>query len=97
MAEQGHAYRKLSEPRSETGRLLENADRDPVAQRSVARDELALARDDLACQRDTDLARAVTEAQGKAEARSREQWRREIQEYRAMKASALAEVDRAAE
>lgn len=97
MAEQGHAYRKLSQPRSETGRLLEKADRDPVAQRSVARDELALARDDLACQRDTDLARAVTEAQGKVEAKSRDQWRREIEEYRAMKASALAEADRAAE
>ncbi|WP_405385854.1 hypothetical protein OG596_37690 [Streptomyces sp. NBC_01102] len=97
MAEQGHEYRKLSEPRSETGRRLEKTDRDPVAQRSVGRDELALARDDLACQRDTDLAGAVTEAQVKAEAKSREQWRREIEEYRAMKASALAKADRAAE
>ncbi|XCM31196.1 hypothetical protein ABXI76_19130 [Streptomyces parvus] len=96
MAEQGHAYRKLSEPRSETRQRLEKTGRDPVAQRSVGRDELALARHDLACQRDTDLARAVTEAQGEAEVKSREQWRKEIEEYGAMKASALVKADRAA-
>ncbi|MCC8480766.1 hypothetical protein LMJ41_23210 [Streptomyces globisporus] len=96
MAEQGHAYRKLSEPRSETKQRLEKTGQDPVAQRSVGRDELALARDDLACQRDTDLARAVAEAQGKVEVRSREQWGREIEEYGGMKASALVTADRAA-
>ncbi|PVC84068.1 hypothetical protein [Streptomyces sp. CS131] len=97
MAEQGHAYRKLSEPRSETKQRLEKTGQDPVAQRSAGRDELALARHDLACQRDTDLARAVTEAQGEAEVKSREQWRKEIEEYGAMKASALVKADHAAE
>ncbi|PVD02105.1 hypothetical protein [Streptomyces sp. CS147] len=95
MAEQGHAYQKLSEPRSETKQRLEKTGQDPVAQRGVGRDELALARHDLACQRDADLARAVTEAQGKVEVKSREQWGREIEEYGDMKASALVTADRA--
>ncbi|CAM5486627.1 MULTISPECIES: hypothetical protein [Streptomyces] len=96
MAERGHGYRKLSEPRSETERRLEKTGQDPVAQRSVGRDELALAHDDLACQRDTDLARAVAEAQAKVEAKSRGPWRREIEEYRTLKASALVTAERAA-
>ncbi|MFH8759549.1 hypothetical protein [Streptomyces atroolivaceus] len=96
MAEKGHTYRGLSDPRAETGRLLEKADGDPAGQRSVGRTELTLAGDDLVCQQEARLAEAVAEVQGDAERKSREKWRQEIEDHGAMKAAALAELGRTA-
>ncbi|MFJ8862927.1 hypothetical protein ACIRD8_31445 [Streptomyces sp. NPDC102451] len=96
MAEKGHAFRRLSDPRAETGRRLEKAGGDAAAQRDVGRAELRLAGEDLACQREAGLAAAVAKAQAGAERKSRERWRQEIEDHRAMKASALAGLGRTA-
>lgn len=96
MAERGHTYRRLHDPRVETHRRLERVERDPSAQRAVGRAELTLARDDVACQGETGLAPAVAEAQREAEAPSRSRWKEEIEEFRKLKEGALARIDRSA-
>lgn len=89
MAEEGHPYRTLGEPRQEIQERVEKAAGDSEALRETGRAELAVARADVACQQRARLHQAVAAGQQRAEKTLRSDWEAEIKAHRQARDQAL--------